>query len=423
LKHHRNDAININCGVFSSRIMLPNLSSLTLSIDVKRNAEDAGLDSSIAVSLQNVDWKNLVKKLYEDNDPPIVIAVYVPRPGGNKWTLKFEVTAFNIQILSDGSDYRCFDATIYASEQDYDLSINSLFHRIDSQNPALCNIEPNIEDTAGYGSAVLQVMDVMAGSLGGNISLSDAAYFRANDTQIPKVNVSEGITRTLALLRGFGFYEARGLIPIELFEAERDTSLYAAAEEVDLEWTHMVVTTPINELQEAICNFYKKVDERGNTVPAFTRELYSQDSCKGYADNALPFLDDFKVVLNEAQEIRAPVELGIGSYADASSRALAQATASGIIHKTTLDSQDLSLWMQRLFDLVWRRKRKTINMDGTEVVSYYGDAGASLVKVLHKSSNGSLFYNAVIPNPYVIGNVPVVRMQPVRTDLEVVYRP
>ena len=40
-----------------------------------------------------------------------------------------------------------------------------------------------------------------------------------------------------------------------------------------------------------------------------------------------------------------------------------------------------------------------------------------MTKVFYTASDGTLMYNAVVANPQVPGGVPVVRLQPVRTDI------
>lgn len=398
--------------------MLPNLSSLsklTLHVDVKRGREEAGLDTlpnrwSTAVRkltrepLQNIDWKYLVDKLYmEDDDTPFVFAVYIPRPGNKQWRVKFQLDAYTLSIHADGTDEYCFEARY--DKRDYSFEISTLFEDVRSDTLALCNVKPNIKDNAGYGSAVLQALDIIAGRLGGHISLTDTAVFRNTDTT-PTVNVDDSLTQTLSLLRGFGFYEARGFIWRGIFDNEKDKALYAAAQEVDLEWTHMVVTTPINQLKEAVLSFHTRVFTRGNTVPAFTQRVYSQDFCKAHAERITETVDKFKDFLAYDFLEICPEKLGAKSYADVSMRALAQATMNGLIRaNSTWDADELSRWLKNMFKDVWRRPHIELKM----------------VKVLYESSDGSLFYNAVVPNPDIPGGVPVVRMQPLRTDVEVEY--
>lgn len=400
--------------------MLPNLSSLsklTLHVDVKRGREEAGLDTlpnrwSTAVRkltrepLKNIDWKHLLKKMLymEDDDTPFVFAVYIPRPGDKQWRVKFQLDAFTISIQADGTDEYCFEAHFMYNKQDYNIEISSLFD-MRSDTLALCNVKPNIKDNAGYGSAVLQALDIIAGSLGGHISLTDAAMFRNMDTT-PTVNIDYSLTETLSLLRGFGFYEARGFIWRGIFDNEKDKALFAAAQEVELEWTHMVVTTPINQLKEAVLSFHTRVFTRGNTVPAFTQRVYSQDFCEAHAKKITETIDKFKDFLAYDFLEICPEKLGAKSYADVSMRALAQATMNGLIRAdSTWDADDISRWLKKMFEDVWRRPHSELKM----------------VKVLYKSSDGSLFYNAVVPNPHIPGGVPVVQMQPLRTDVEVEY--
>jgi hypothetical protein len=423
---------------YYDRDMLPNLSALnarTLSVEVKRGADEAGFEpppESSATSvrrlkvqrgpLQDVDWKALFKRMYygynDDGDlqDSITFFVHVPRPSGRPWRIKFELEETSLFIQAATTDLSCVKAILESANQD--ISVDALFYKIDEDTRALCTVKPNARDETGYGSVVLQVLDVIAGARGGNLTLGDAASFRDNGTR-PKVNVQDEVTPTLQLLRGFGFYESRGFISRKLFNAESDKSLYAAATEVDLEWTHMVVTTPINQLVEAIRIFYTRVDFRGKSVPAFTRELYSRAFCAAHATRAkLDFVDPFTTTYDPVIRTggNCPERLGVASYSDVSMRVLAQATANGLVPEDTVwDAEDMSYWASILFRSVWQRPQTVRYKDGKAIPLYYPDT--SLTKVLYTASDGTLMYNAVQANPQVPGGVPVVRLQPVRTDL------
>jgi len=420
--------------------MLPNLSALnacTLSVDVKRGADEAGLDpppEGLATAvrrlkvergpLQDIDWAALFKRTYygyegdDDLEGSITFAVYVPRPGGSSWRIKFELEEYSLLIQAATTDLSCVKANLQRTSQD--INVDSLFYTINEDTRALCTVTPNAKDETGYGSVVLQVLDVIAGVRGGNLTLGDAATFRDNGTQ-PKINVDGSVTLTLALLRGFGFYESRGFISSQLVEAESDKNLYAAATEVDLEWTAMVVTTPISQLVEAIRTFYTRVAFRGVSVPAFTRELYSMTFCAAHATRAkLKFVDPFTTKYGKvlAMDGDCPERLGVASYVDVSMRGLAQATLDGLVPEEVWYADNISDWASTLFQVVWVRPT-TISYNNGQAIQLiqlnYGEG--ALTKVFYTASDGTLMYNAVVANPQVPGGVPVVRLQPVRTDI------
>jgi len=418
--------------------MLPNLNALNalaLSVENKRGADEAGLNQTdnvfsnsipklevIRMPLQDVDWKNLLNRLYygstddDDLQASITFAVYVPRPGARQWKIKFEIDEYKLKIESSETSTPCMVAYVRPFDDD-NIFIDSLFHALDDETRNSCNIKPNIveEASSGIGGVVLQILDVILAVRGGSQSLADASEFRFDSV---KPSVSAGsLTQTLSLLRGFGYYEARGFIPEPLVQMESDKTLYAAATMVDLEWTHMVCTTPVNKLVHAIACFYERVEEMNkvNKVPKFTRNLYSRLFCEQRAQHAsTTFIAEFQ----RAANVRAacPERLGVLSYSELSMRSLANATMSGIIAKEVWDNDDFSDLLKLLFKEVWLRPLPITQ--GRPVQIYYGDT--TLTKVLFTDSNGNASYNSVVASP-TPGNVPVVRLQSVRTDITVEF--
>ncbi len=394
----------------------------TISVQQKRDREDADLapaSSDRRMSLQNVDWNDIFLRNSESYKPSdgypaalpqeIKFVVLIPRAGREPFKIEFTLVEDQMFIMTrDGARNKCASASLYPSK----LYVDSLFHGIDNATLSTCSIEPDPLSKAGrgYGAAVMLVVDVISSARGIPTSLSDVASFR-DDTE-PPVHAQYDITYTLVLKRGIGYYESRGFISTLFVKAEADKSKYAAHMRVDLEWSHMIVTTPILQLPSAIRGFYARVLELGDQVPEYTRVLYSQSFCEAHAARTQ------ETFVNAWMANMMP-KLMQSDFANASMRLLVLAIESDLLASTRLLNLELNEQVQTLMAYVWTRPLE-LNPENNNYQKPY--PGIDLTKVFYKPDHGGTpQFNAVVPNPDVPGGVPVVQLQQVRTDLAVEF--
>jgi len=411
--------------------MLPNLSALhalTLWTNTKRLADEAGLgerpqSEEGRVLLQDVDWA----KMFKESDKKRSFVVYVPRTGDRTWKMEFHLKDGTLKIVAgfEGLPHeeRCVSVDDYG---DY-LYVGSLFHALSDEALGLCNVQPAAGTEAGYGAATLEVIDVIAAAKSDDgkehesfeLELQDSSTFRSDEDR-PKVSVGWDISQTLWLLRGFSYYEARGFVCSRMWEGVKNRNLLAAAMQADLDWTHMIFTTPINKLADAIRGFSTQVLARGDAVPDFTRNLYSADFCAAHAVRAQnTFVAVFVKRFADAIPEDCVERLGVKSYADLSVRALAQAKADDLLPWDQTDFEYVAL---KLFNDVWSRPRGTgrVNASGDEYILYYPDS--SMNKPFFRGEGPTASYNAVVPNPVLPKSAaPIVKLMPVRTDITVEF--
>lgn len=382
-------------------------------------------DKSLRVRLQDVDWVELHNQLgeYSGDEVPLEFVAYVPMvnaPWWDEWKLTFSTTGRKAQLLTNDADG---NETCVRVLMEHDATyLDSLFYDIDDETLMSCDIFPAALGSKwsqkGYGDAVMQVFDVIANARGKPVTLIDAAVFK--DGQAPLVNVSDAMTTTLVLLRGFGYYESRGFVSSALAKSpEKET--YADATCVDLHWSHMITTTPVNKLPGAIQGFHKEVLRLVPSLPAFSRELYSEAFCQRHAARAeTRFMKKWNAHMAPLLKAGDEKHRGLDgvSYSALSMRELAQATIAKRVPEDVFDASLLNVFVSLLMKEVWDRPL-TLNEDGNPDSSYPGE---SLVKVLHESSSSDTpAFNAIIPNQRFPGGVPIVRSQPISTDVTVVF--
>jgi hypothetical protein len=416
--------------------MLPNLSTLnarTLPVEgPKRTTSEAELDqpnnpdtrTRVSLPLHKIDWDDVFDRQGDDYDreeyerkqdlpEELKFVVSIPRAGLEPFKIEFTLKDEELTIETrDGKKHKCIKADMYYSSS----HIDSLFFSIDNELLSQCSIEPDPmrKESQGYGAAVLQALDAISiARKGGNgiiMSLADVALFR--DETEPVIHAGYYITPTLVLRRGMGYYEARGFISAHLVAAEKDTSKYAAHTRVDLEWSHMIATTPIMGLPEAIRGFYARVLELGTTVPEFTRTLYSQSFCEAHA------LRTEALFLSAWRRTMLP-RIKDTAFAYISMRALAFAFEKGLVPKESFDDLSLNMHVATLMNNIWTRPLEINPTNGIYVRTY---PGMSLKKQFYAPADGgTLQFNAIVPNPINPGRVPVVQLQQVRTDLTVEF--
>ena len=306
----------------------------------------------------------------------------------------------------------------------YATYLDSLFHDLDDETLKSCRVFPGTRGSQwgqkGYGAAVMQVVDVIAHNRGLPVMLADVAKFTYGE--VPLINSYTRITPTLVLMRGMGYYESRGFVSDLLTSSATPKEMYAAATGVDLQWSHMIVTTPVTELLAAIRDFHTTVKALGASVPDFTHELYSERFCTDHATRAetlfmKPWTDNMVPLLSAGTQRNGKLD-GV-SYVDLSVRALAQAITANRIPEDVVDAEELNFHVRLLMKHVWERPVE-IDMDGHYERTY---PGSGLVKVLHESlTSDTPEFNAIVPNPQVPRGVPVVRPQPIPSDITVVFR-
>jgi hypothetical protein len=150
-----------------------------------------------------------------------------------------------------GAEKHCVEISC---SQDH-LFLHSLFYRVFDKRA--CAIIDKDGDTTGFGDAVLRFVDFVAAMTQKEyVGLEDASTFVRD--QEPQFTIQNSLTQTLELARGYGFYMANGYVSRLLTYAIEDEygdvqpELLRRVVQLDLDWTHVCATTPIDELAEAL---------------------------------------------------------------------------------------------------------------------------------------------------------------------------
>ena len=203
--------------------------------------------------------------------------------------------------------------------------IDSLFYKVAESVKPWCLMFPSYAEgmpnpkKREYANCVLDVFDVIASASKKDGALEDAATFGPTQppyeafSRVTRRYSAEGVplTRTLAAVRGWGSYEGRGWLPSVMVSAVREEVYYTLqaraiseaeivrsmprelydpigeAAQVDLAWTHMIYTTPLDNLVTDITQFYTTVQQKHPRAPEFTRRLYSKYYCEQHAKHAV----------------------------------------------------------------------------------------------------------------------------------------
>jgi hypothetical protein len=368
------------------------------------------------VNIMTLDWKWIFLKSRQKAIKFNVIQSIVgqtPLTATFKLTTPRSYTATQQTIILPGYDQKCVSIKVDSSQSL--LSLDDLFYKL-GDGRIRCQVEPKLtlqSGSGGYGAMVLNMIDCLAHKLSVALELEDEADFAPGT--IPKVSAGS-LTKTQCLTRGFGYYEARGWISkrpmrnstsgipsVEEVGIEKNREYIKLAQQADLLWTHMITTTPVNGLLDAIKTFPSDIhilmdDE---DLPYLT-ENYSELYCQAHADHTEKmFLDDFRQFLSEQDNPSKLEKLSLRQLA-----------------ATALDPVILTTHLTNAFNQVWPRF-KLIN-GGVELDRRFPyPTSGYLTKPLFLIDNT---VNAMVCKPNPLSDlVPLVSIKPIETDLEIKF--
>lgn len=355
------------------------------------------------IYVKDIDWTAMFNATTDENPIRLSFSVEVPNSDSIAWEMTFDVhSARYIDLMTTNKDDIC--ARLHRQSEGY-LDVASLFYNVREDTHTECQISPQ---DSGMGAAVLQVFDGIACQMQHKLKLIDAASFNPNTAspnQLPLAQLDfydTELSKELSLVRGYGYYEGKGFCPLILAKnVTTNQRAMMAARELDLEWTHMIVTTPLGELASQIRSFHRIAAEKPHIV-SFTTRLYSESRCANAAEHAeqmCTWLDQKDWTQNGGE-----------SYKRTSLREIALGTedSSSSTHGWSMESKETVLvrWMEEL----WER---TIELDG-EYVAYPGD---KLVKSYWLDTNGAHCSLICKPNSDTPGGLPLLALEPVRQDM------
>lgn len=310
---------------------LPNLSLLSLRqepTDAKRaREEDGGANAdgnsapeptkpkAVPVDIDKVNWKALidqaeafrkakmtVRRVFRVTDPNTTVTL----PSGEKVTptqtyqlaivnlweyddeedvdVSQDEYALVLQIETDDGSTECTHVSIRINNDE--LHLNSLFFGLTDDEASRCAVSPRITYYPGNGDMVLATLRHIAHQLGFFIGLTDAAKSRVRDNT-PLFLKKRYLTQALAINRGYGYYEARGFLPEELFVLTNNAYLNTPElmpqamlllKNVLLLWTFDITTAPISQIKSKIKSFRSRVE---NAVRAAGRSVSYNQSYEG----------------------------------------------------------------------------------------------------------------------------------------------
>lgn len=292
---------------------------------------------------QDVDWRAIVRELKQraplsserDGIKSFAFTVHAQEfAGGHVWEIKMRLQrgpctnggSLCVSLIIEPMSAPAFGKRCVEIVLDDDrmravppvFEVESLFYDIpEGDYTALCRKEmlrpedwsdPNAH--LGQGAVILQLADTLAPLLDTRrLKLIDGSRFAPDSSRgNPDVFAENmSLTAALALLRGYGYYEARGWFSTYLVQASLSNNNFFRPElsnpqrmidhaHADLLWTEVVMTTPTRGLYQAIVDFPDTLAARWSDWSPFSledglseqfrRHLYSKEACKRYADVA-----------------------------------------------------------------------------------------------------------------------------------------
>ena len=130
----------------------------------------------------------------------------------------------------------------------------------------MCNLALEDGKKSGYGEAIINVAFDAAESLGVSVLLTDNSYsssgfgtpFAFNDSAYEPGDLGS-LTATLTVLRGYGYYEGFGFMPLVLDGIKDATTLMDRVQE-RIDYQHVVTTTRIFDLRDELEDYHRRLD-------------------------------------------------------------------------------------------------------------------------------------------------------------------
>ena len=284
----------------NSSFLLPNLSMLTISgsgsddqrlsdtrMTKRRKEEDNNTPSSSSdatergteETLDQVNWSDIldiIESRWSEYNFELRSSFWPDNVLSMRMTKGVSSNEITIELTSDVDDTPCVEISMYT--MDRQIFINSLFYTgnmdSDLRDEVLgsCNMSPEYNLQSGAGAMVISFVQSLASLLNFHVALKDHASIRSGTFAPDNDNLVIGrmkLSHALAMLRGFGYYEARGFMPKMIADPifsfyDDDPSVIPEklmlAKTVLVSWTHMIATTPLINLLDAIRSFDIQVD-------------------------------------------------------------------------------------------------------------------------------------------------------------------
>ena len=192
-----------------------------------------------------------------------------------------------IKMLNSSKSSYCFRVGLPKTKFGSDnlMYMGDFFHAASMQKLS-CDMSPDYRESSEGVDLLWNSVTTIASYLGCIIKLQDASKF--NTTTIPVILpvLNQVMTKTLRLKRGYGYYDARGFMPSLIDHAilkemgmsktdmPKEPDKFIKAFQINMDWIHLWVTTPLNALEPALVAFANKVaDDRSS--PTIMVQLFA----------------------------------------------------------------------------------------------------------------------------------------------------
>ena len=249
--------------------MIPNLSRLVLTtgaseLPSKRKRTDGAEDKSQPPSSMNVldvDWLQKLSDLKnaDEGQPEEFRFTVESTTLLGPQTITFRLTPHLLLVEGLDSTKDCVEIFFVYDEGDrLHIDIGSLFFNLDSKS--FCDASPRLTENSGAGDIVLRFVDCLAFKMNATISLTDASDFQAGKE--PRFTVdtlmSSTMTGSLTVMRGYGYYEARGFFSYgQYYTSEIET--VAAKKNFDLEFRNIIWSYPVKEVIQRLTTYMNAI--------------------------------------------------------------------------------------------------------------------------------------------------------------------
>ena len=146
-----------------------------------------------------------------------------------------------------------------------EIFLTDFFYTAD-QNRMTCYTTPHYSQDRNIASLVLTVFAFIASKLKAKLRLQDSARLKQDEIPMLDFSDNQSMTKNLRFKRGFGYYESRGFFSqeidnqIEVLVADPDDpSPFLKALQIQLDWIHLFMTTPLFHLEERVDGFVDSV--------------------------------------------------------------------------------------------------------------------------------------------------------------------
>lgn len=201
------------------------------------------------------------------------------------------------------------------------MYVTDFFYSADTKRLS-CDTTPEYTQDKNVAALVLTVLAFVASKWKANLELQDSARLKQDEAPLLDFSDDQSMTKNLRFKRGFGYYESRGFFSQEidnhiasLVTDLDDPSPFLKAFQIQLDWVHLFMTTPLLQLEDRVNAFVQSVMFEPDTPDPIKRTFEGakrvfQENKKTHVKKLVEFLES-KSKRSMLQSVRGLTELEV----------------------------------------------------------------------------------------------------------------